>query len=845
MILVGVFIAALTVFFLRVGFHTYSNELQTVAASQATLPTVSFSVGGVEINPMVGYTFEPQAQLLRETVTPIRSDLTFVVLIDEHESVVRRLTCRVSEVATGTEIETKEVKALKKGDDGRLSATVMLTGNYANNTEYTCHITLTTGDGRDVQFYTRLMVVTFGNLSREVEFVKDFHSALFDKNRMSEIEAYLDTLDSSTGADYSHVTIEDDVETVTYGQMNPTELYASVPTITEYNSTYVCATMESRLMIYTDDAEEKYCCTEQFRFRSQSRNHILFNYDRKLQADFDGTIVSINRNQIKLGLTTETDFDYLLSGNGKYLLFSYGGNLWEYDMVTNTMIELFTFERNGGDELRYRNKKHDFKLISVDNEGQADFVFYGYITRGQYEGRVGILYYRYYAKEGRIEEMMFVPVTVSYEILKEEFGELCYMNKYDEFYFKLYDTLYLYRTLVHDFSAVSEHLPKNSILFAEEGKLVFQNDYSDAANTQIVYYDLENRKAETETAEGGDRVLLLGAIEGDLIYGLAHEKDVTFHDNGDEHVPMYKIIIRSLDGTVIKEYESGDVYFSSALVEDNAINIELCSKQSEAIVIVDGVRTYRPIYVDAGNYNILKSSRPVSRKITVSGRTGNLMHREYYMNLPSGYKLEKEPKTGDTVFTVLTNNTSVRVGSWIDSRYYVVSYGGIRMVSQQLGRCIALADETTGAVYDGKGNILWKRGTKADTARVKNLTPYYVSDERSELQAILQMFLSYKGSAADAANCDLNAKPMFTWLSENIPGTAVDISGATLAEALTFVSEGRPVAARYNGTWVMIIGYESSRIIVISPTAGKQMSLTLSDAKATIEKASIYYSYID
>ena len=131
-----------------------------------------------------------------------------------------------------------------------------------------------------------------------------------------------------------------------------------------------------------------------------------------MQSEFDGTLVSINRNQIKLGLTPVTDLNYKLSDNNKYLLFVYDGNLWEYDMTRNTMVQLFTFDREGGDTLRYRNGRHDFKLISVEDDGNADFVFYGYISRGQYEGRVGILYHRYHADEGRIEEMMFVPVTV-------------------------------------------------------------------------------------------------------------------------------------------------------------------------------------------------------------------------------------------------------------------------------------------------------------------------------------------------------------------------------------------------------------------------------------------------
>lgn len=847
LILVGVFLLSLVVFYTRVEMHTYSNERKTVEASMATLPTVSFAVGGVEINPLLGYTAELEERLIRESITPIGADMSFSVHISENESVVKRLLCRVSEVETGTELEEREVKALKRDADGRLTASVTLTGNYANNAEYACRITLTTNDGRDIYYYTRLTIATFGNLAREVGFVQEFHADTLNKDRRSAIEKYLETSDKSTGADYAHVTIEDDTDTVMYGLMEPKELWRSTPTITEYNKTYVSATLDSRLQIFSDDGDERYRAHEQFRFRSQAKNHILFNYDRTLQAEFDGTYVSINRNQVKLGITPDSDPERLLSDNGKYILLEFGGEIWEYDMPNNTMIRVFSFERKEiAEDARYMNNRHDFRLISVSDEGNADFVVYGYVSRGQYEGRVGILYYRYYAEEKRIEEMMFVPVTVPYQILKEEFGAVLYMNDYDEVYFTLYDTLYLYRTLVHDFTVVKEHMPRNSVLFAEEGILVYQQEYSDAVNTALVYYDLENRKERIVSAPPGDRIVLLGTIDGELIYGLAHEHDVTFRDNGEDHVPMYRIVIEGIDGAEEKTYSRGDEFFSSAEIVDNAINVTLCHKVGEAIVQdAEGNMALRPIYEESGLYNILKSSKPTTGKITVSGRSGNLMHREYFLNLPSTFKLTAVPETDAAVFTVLTSNTSVRVGGWINERYYVESFGSILRVSGNLGECIALADEAVGAVYDGKGKVVWKRGIKDTTAKIRNITSYYEEEDRTELQAILQMILSYKGSAVNASECDMNQRAFLDWVTNGIPGTGVDISDASLAQVLQFVSEGRPVVARYRDTWVLITGYEASRIFVVSPKQKKTLTITLTDAKATIGKAGVFYSYVD
>ncbi len=846
LILVGIFMISLVIFYYNLDVHTYMTELETVSSSDATLPVISFLTGGVEINQTLGYTFEADASLMRESITPITDGLEFSVLIREYESNVKRLRLEVMEVVSGTVMDTIEVKALKNTDDERLKATIILGDNYASDTEYTMRITLTTDAGRDIYYFTRMLLPTYGNLSREMSFVETFHTSILDKNKRHEMEDYLETSYTATGEDYSHVTIQDTIETVGYGEMSPVELVRNVPTITEYTSKYVSVTMDYRLQVFTNDGRETYSAREHCRFKSHSNHNILYNYERDMNAEFDGTIVSINRNQIKFGLTTDRDLNYLLSENKKYLLFAHDGDMWEYDMKKNEMVRLFSFDKKNGDFARYENKQHDYQLISVEDNGDADFVLYGYVTRGQYEGRVGLLYYRYYAEEHRIEELMFVPVTVPYEILKEEFGDLCYMNDYDEFYFKLYDTLYLYRTLVNDFTVVSEHLSERFVLAKEQGILVYQDRYENEHNREVIFYDLENRSQKTMKAPEGDRILLLGTIDEQMIYGLVHEEDITFFDNGDMNVPMYKIMIEELDGTIVKEYERENEYFASADVVANAITIKLYKKTGEAEVLqADGSVLIRPIYKESGDYNILKSSESRKEAITLSSRTTDLMHREYYMNLPENFELKTIPTKAETSFTVLTNSTAVRVGKWIDERYYTVAYGRILCISDALGECIAIADENMGAVYDGTGNIVWVRGMKANSATLKNLERQYENEEYSEQQAILQMFLKYKGSAVDAKDCNPHEKALLTWLTESIPGTAVDLSGANLSQVLYFVSEGRPVCSLMNEEWVLITGYEASKLTIVIPGRGKTATIDIDEAKEALDKRGIYYSYVD
>jgi len=476
LILVGIFIVSFIIFYNRVDTHTYVTELQTVDASAPSIPVVSFLVSGVEVNKTNGYTFIPEENLLRESLLPVGNGLSFQVLVDQQESNIKKVVVTTLDVSSSTVIEEKEYKALKDYGDGRIAANVSLSANYGIGVEYNLRVTLTTAEGRNIYYYTRLVPTSLKNLKEKMDFALDFHKNIMVTDGALEYEQYLDDTASDSGLDYSEVTLSDSVEVIGYGNMSPVELHCNVPTITEFNGNYISVKLEYWLSIYTNDASETMYCTENFRYYHEGKKNIVYDYTRTMDAEFDGTLVSINRNQLKIGVTTEKNLNYLLSSNSKYLMFSRDAALWEYDMKKNEMVCLYSL-RQEDDYNRGRNRDHDFKLIRIDNEGNADFVFYGYITQGGYEGRVGILYYRYYAEEHRLEEMMFVPVSVPYSILAQEFGSFAYMNSYDEFSFILYDTLYQYKALVNECTVIAEHLSEEWIWFKDESIIVYQENY--------------------------------------------------------------------------------------------------------------------------------------------------------------------------------------------------------------------------------------------------------------------------------------------------------------------------------------------------------------------------------
>ena len=73
--------------------------------------------------------------------------------------------------------------------------------------------------------------------------------------------------------------------------------------------------------------------------------------------------------------------------------------------------------------------EHDIKLLSVENNGDVDFMVYGYMNRGAHEGYSGVGIYHYNNDQSALEEQVFIPCTESFEFLKEDLGTLSYVNQ--------------------------------------------------------------------------------------------------------------------------------------------------------------------------------------------------------------------------------------------------------------------------------------------------------------------------------------------------------------------------------------------------------------------------------
>ena len=78
----------------------------------------------------------------------------------------------------------------------------------------------------------------------------------------------------------------------------------------------------------------------------------------------------------------------------------------------------------------------------MEDNGDVDFVLYGYMNRGVREGYCGVCVYHYSNDQNVVEEKVFIPSTESYEFLKEDLGTLSYVSTENALYLLFANKLY-------------------------------------------------------------------------------------------------------------------------------------------------------------------------------------------------------------------------------------------------------------------------------------------------------------------------------------------------------------------------------------------------------------------
>lgn len=844
LILLAIFLGSLTYFATNMEEQIFQLETKTMEMESATLPYVTLFTEGQEINLLHGYCSGLDVLTVRESITPISSSQDLSVIITEKESVVKKLKYEVISVEDSKTLEEGSVLVFDKEQDYKV-ARLKFKETLSKDTEYVLRITLITDQSKRIYYYTRIKVMDKSFLTEKLAFVSEFHNTTFDKDNAENIGKYLETKRGQEENSFAKVNINSSLDMVTYGDLNPKKIYMQVPTITEIAKDTASVMLKFIVSVESGSGLEYFTVEENYRFQYTSSRTYLYNYDREMEAIFDVDRTSLTKSEFKLGITNHPEVEVITNEDKSIIAFVRGRELWSYSLAKNTMVRVFSFYQNQTDFVRDTFDQHDIKILKMDNSGNIDFLVYGYMNRGEYEGRVGLVLYSYDKVLGRIEEQIYIPINTTYNILKEEIGSLCYRNEFDVFYLHIFDTIYSYNLTTKTLKTIATNVPKKNLYFSLANTFIVYKedkrslDVKNSEDDKIHLLNLESGATNVITAASGEKLKLLGLIDNNIIYGKIKKSDITVHEDGTVLEPMYEVLIVDSLGDVKKQYAKDGYYVIDAQVDNNVVELTRVEKDNSIGV---GYRSSEPDY-------ILNQFTSTNSTITVTKRVTERMLTEYYLSLGNSYVMSGLPETETTVNTIITKDTTVRISRPEDYRSYYIaySYGKIIEFTSDAGKAIQVADEQVGIVINHLGQVIWQRGVKPSKMQLTEVSQTTKENGLTSLQACMKMLLKYKNVDVNTANYNKNEQTAIEYLKSQMKATPVELRGITLDEALYFVGKQRPVIAFKNmEEAVVITGYDSTSVTILDPSTRGEKRWTLKQAEETFENAgSIYITYVE
>ena len=777
--------------------------------NDAVLPEVMVQFGDVLTNRMYGYRQPMEADFVRDSVTPLDTTKKLTLVVNPYDTKVRNLSYEIRTSDGSKVMENRTIKSLETGSDGYLRTEIEISSGLLMNQEYSLQITLSTNHG-DAYYYTRVVSRSATYTEQYAKFADDFVQMSLDKTRADNLAAYLETSDSASSRNFAGLNINSPLADISWGNLNPQLSKAGIPVIKDINETTASISIEYEISAQNENGNtEYYLVTDFYRMRYDETRIRLLDFKRSASEIFDPSLSVISNSGLLLGVRSK-DVDYLTNEDGSVTAFTQNGDIWSYVPDTGKFVEIFTFRKDTESDFRDARVEHDIKLLSVENNGDVDFMVYGYMNRGAHEGYSGVGIYHYNNDQGAIEEQVFIPCTESFEFLQEDLGTLSYVNQRGQLFIMIAGNLYQINIEENTYEVLADHIDSDDFgVSVTNAHAAWKSESGDYAG-QIEFIDFDTMERRRIAPEASQKLDLLGFMNEDLIYGIVLDGDTLPNATGYMIDGITTFRIEGFDGTVKKEYHQDGLYVAGVTVGTTLMEFTLVQKSGD-------------IYKGVKKDNIMNNSTAATDKTSVeqtsSSRQGVIV-RLTFEDSPSSEEplilYAKVRNAGEKVVDIQVDKSSV------EEVYYVYAGGGLDSVWTDPAKAVQRADKQTGVVLNRAQQYVWERGNMK-TQITLNTT---------DIPEIIR-------------TASLDVQNLQNGLGDSAKVT--DLTGCSLENVLYEVSAQRAVIARTGSdSSVVIVGYDQYNTYLLDPSTGEVKPYGMNDSTALFKNAgNMFITYLE
>ncbi len=802
--------------FVSSGIYNKGNEELTTSMAQASLPLVHITTRGISYNYLRGLKQEMDGSFFRDTITPLGEGRTLSFVVDKYGNEISEISFEVRSI-DGTRLveKTKVDDYSDKGDS--IQANITIKDLIEPGVEYNWILMLKIGNDT-VRYYTRIIDSDTYYTYEKLRFVKDFHDKTFDKEQAKDLAMYMESNTRGDNTILSHVDIHCSLNQVSWANLNVSQISEPQIVISEIETQTASIRMSYRVQTIEGKKRDEYNVVEFFRIRYTPDRTYLLDYERSMNQIFDPEADVYGSNKIMLGIR-DSEVQMMESDGGSNLAFVNENQLFCYHAADKKLAYLFSFY--DGDDPRSNYDNHDIKILNVDETENVRFMVYGYMNRGMHEGSIGVQVCEYNGMLNTVEELIFIPYNKAYATLKTDMEQLSFINKNGVFYIYLDGSILAVDLMNRTCEEIAQGLQQGSFQVSDTNRMLVWQNSADAYDcTKLILTDLNTGETQEIEAADDGRILPLGFIEEDLIYGVAQYEDIQMDFSGSVTFPMSVVFIQDEHGKILKTYSRENVYVTDASVEENLITLSRVVRQED------------------GSYTATTDDQIVNNLVEESGyNSSELVATQTYEKIVQivlkNAMETKKPKNTKPLQVLFEGSREIAVEIENPvSRYYVYGRYGIDGTFTHEAEAINLAYNISGTVVNQNGDYIWKRTTRSTRNQIMAITGKQHSDANSDLAVCLETILEFCGSIKNVQPMLDRGKTVRQILEENInDATVLDLRGVSLDAILYYVNQDIPVLVLLeNDSAMLVIGFNELNVVVMDPKTGSVYKVGMNDA---------------
>ena len=501
--------------------------------------------------------------------------------------------------------------------------------------------------------------------------------------------------------------------------------------------------------------------------------------------------------------------------------------MWCYQLDENELTQVFSFRSQEGMDVRENYDEHDIRIIRTDEGGSMDFVVYGYMNRGEHEGKVGVSVCHYDGVTNTVEELLFLPSDTSYQVLKEEIGKLMYLSDDGTFYLTMGEQVHKINLETKEAAVMVDDLSAGVYESSDNGRYLAWTQSSQEDTMHVT--DLETGAAFEIKAEAGEIVKPLGFIGTDCIYGIGKKTDKIGDAGQASYLVSQVNIMDTVDSahSILKTYESRGAYVTDAEVKDGSIYLNRVKKKGSG-------------YVETSQDTIRNRDMQELDVVYVSTQKDTVKQQEVILQL-SREVSSSDPKVPVSKLILPEKSTTLELEpKESGNMYYVYAKGKVMDASSDVAQAISSAYSYGGVVTDENQSYVWKRSKK----QIQQPLAVKGAEGSGSQEKALSAVIAMAGGSADVKEQLTKGDSPYEILKEAVTERhTYDLTGCSLEQILYYVSLGTPVYAGQGGdSAVLITGYDDLYVWIYDPGIGRAYSRLLKTASAEFEEdGNVFY----